>query len=492
MEEITISQLAQLAGATIKGDSTKRICGFSTDSRIGGEQIVFLPIQGEKVDGHDYIQDAYANGIRTTFTSRKEIIPKTEEMTYLFVDDTICAFQQAAAAYRDQFTIPVVGVTGSVGKTTTKEMIAATLSEGKCVLKTQGNKNSQIGLPQMMFEFSKKHEIAVIEMGMSLPGEMQRLVSVAKPQIAVISNIGTAHIGQLKSREKIRLEKMSIINEFSKNGLLLLNGENDLLKEVYDAVKEGKENGNWDVLEKIDLLKETKEKLKDCNVMTYGTTSDCDLEAVQIRQDQNKNQTLFTFSGVFQAKQYSEEILLHTLGIHNVQNALAALGLALFFNIDLKQAKKGLECYQVPEMRGVIETVGRLTLIDDSYNASSDSMKCGLDILSGITKKRRVAILGDILELGELAEPLHREIGTYVAKSNIDQLITVGTCTAFLAKEAILQGMDKNQVIICHDQKEACDIVKDVLKEEDAVFIKGSRGMYLENVVHKIKELFSE
>ena len=309
MEEITISQLAQLAGATIKGDSTKRICGFSTDSRIGGEQIVFLPIQGEKVDGHDYIQ---------------------EEMTYLFVDDTICAFQQAAAAYRDQFTIPVVGVTGSVGKTTTKEMIAATLSEGKCVLKTQGNKNSQIGLPQMMFEFSKKHEIAVIEMGMSLPGEMQRLVSVAKPQIAVISNIGTAHIGQLKSREKIRLEKMSIINEFSKNGLLLLNGENDLLKEVYDAVKEGKENGNWDVLEKIDLLKETKEKLKDCNVMTYGTTSDCDLKAVQIRQDQNKNQTLFTFSGVFQAKQYSEEILLHTLGIHNVQNALAALGLAIF------------------------------------------------------------------------------------------------------------------------------------------------------------------
>lgn len=493
MEEITVEELASMAGAVIQGERTKRISGFSTDSRIGGEKIVFLPIIGEKADGHDYIKDAYDHNSRVTFTSRKEIVPQTNQMTYLFVDDTIHAFQKAAAVYRSKFLLPIIGITGSVGKTTTKEMVAAVLSQEKHILKTKGNKNSQIGLPEMMFELSNEHEVAVIEMGMSLPTEMQRLVRIARPEIAVISNIGTAHIGQLKSREKIRLEKMSIINEFPENGLLLLNGDNDLLSEVYEAVKQGKENENWKKLENLELLEETKEKLKHCEIVTYGTTQKCDFRAVQICQDEKKHQTTFLLSALYQNTEYSEEILLPTLGVHNVQNALAALALALYFKMDIHSAKKGLASYQVPAMRGVMETVGTITLLDDSYNASVDSMKCGLDVLAQVKDaKRKVAVLGDILELGELSESLHRQVGIYAAQSNLDLLIAVGTFSTFMAQEAGRQGMNQNQIIVCKNQEEACDKMSDLIKAGDVIFVKGSRGIHLEEVVHKIKELFSE
>lgn len=491
MNAMTMKELASLTQGTILcGENTRQIDGFCTDSRMGGKNKVFLPLIGEHVDAHEFILDAYKHGMRATLTSRTTIVSGTEEMTYLAVDNTLFALQRAAGAYRSRFLIPVIGITGSVGKTTTKEMAAAALSGEKNVLKTQGNKNGQIGLPQMMFELSSEHELALIEMGMSLPGEMQRLVEIAKPQVAVVSNIGVAHIGQLKSQEKIRREKLMIINEFPNDGLLLLNGDDPLLWEIYEAKKLW-ENAEASAFDTFDLSEKTKDVLMHCKIATYGTNPNCDFKASALHPLSKGIGTEFTFESTYEGTQWKEQICLHVPGVHNVLNALAALALAFWFGVSIKSAKQGLAAYQPPAMRGTIEQIGTLTIIDDCYNASPDSMKGGIQVLCGLPfAKRRVAVLGDILELGELSEQFHREVGTYIANCPVELLVTVGAEARFLAEEAMRQGKPSEQILCCRDRQEASQILPGLLQEGDAVFIKASRGMQLEELVQKIKELF--
>ncbi len=460
-------------GKIIAGAETVEVTDCSTDSREHGEGLLFVPVIGERVDAHEFIADAYKNGMRVTFTSRGEVIPGTEEMTYIKVEDTVAALQQLAAQVRSEFELPLVGITGSVGKTTTKEMIAAALSVEKNVLKTEGNMNSQVGLPKMMMRLTPEHEIAVIEMGMSMPGEMARLAKVAKPACAVLTNIGVSHIGQLGSKENIRQEKLNIINELPERGIIILNADDPLLAELKTA------RG------RLDLNEVTKEKLVGHRIVTYGTNPDADYCAMDISYMGDK--TFFLLS--IKNDMVMQPVVLSALGEHNVLNALAAIAVAEYFGVEAKSAAKGLLSYAPPAMRGGKQEKDGIQVIDDTYNASPDSMKGGIDILMATKAERHVAVLADMLELGDFSADCHREVGAYLAsekaldapEKGVDLLVAIGTEAKYYAEAA--KGVEAH----CFENNtDALAYLKDYLKSGDAVLVKGSRGMHLEEIVNGI------
>lgn len=474
MRSYQAKEIAEIVnGKIVAGDGLAEITDCSTDSRERGEGLLFVPVIGERVDAHDFIADAYKNGMRAVFTSRGEVVPGTEGMTYIQVEDTVAALQQFAAHVRDGFNIPIIGVTGSVGKTTTKEMIAAALAAERKVLKTEGNMNSQVGLPKMMLRLKEEHEIAVIEMGMSLPGEMARLARVAKPTCAVITNIGVSHIGQLGSKENIRREKLNIINELPERGLIVINADDPLLAELKTA------RG------RVGVDETTKEKLVSHRIVTYGTGENADYQATDISYMGDK--TFFLLSKKNDV--VMQPVILSTLGEHNVLNALAAIAVAEYFDVEPKSAVKGLMAYEPTAMRGGKQVKNGITVIDDTYNASPDSMKGGIDILLATKAERRIAVLADMLELGALSESCHREVGAYLAakkanetpEKSADLLVAIGTEARYFAAAA--EGIEAH---CFENNKEALQFLKGYLKEGDAVLVKGSRGMHLEEIVDGI------
>lgn len=491
METFSALKIAEIVGGSILyGDGSKLVSAVSTNSKEGNETTLFVPIIGERVDAHNFIKDAYNSGMRVTFTMRDKIEEDTNDMTYIKVEHTLDALQQLATYYREQFTLPIIGITGSVGKTTTKEMIAAALSVKYNVLKTLGNMNSQVGLPQMMLKIAKEHDIAVIEMGMSLPGEMERLAKIVKPNLAVITNIGVSHIGQLGSKENIREAKLNIINEFSKDATLFVNGEDELLYEVYDAYK--KDTKNIDSTQKQSKIKtsiETKKALENATVEAFGLQNEFAYFAKNIRN--LGEQTFFNFCFMdSRGKMIEEEIKLNVLGTHNVLNAVVALSVAYTYGIHPKEAKKGLEEFRPISMRGEIEKLNGITLVDDTYNASPDSMKSAVDVLLALPEaNRRIAVFADILELGEMSHSCHYEVGTYLAKTSVDVVVTVGGEARYIT-DAIKENNNRITTINFTDNESAANYLLSELKTGDSIILKGSRGMHLDEIVHKIKEKF--
>jgi len=317
MEALSIEEIARaVEGRVLSGDETIAITYVGTNSKVQEANGLFVPIVGEKTDGHKFILDAFANGAVACFTDRE--LDYREGKAYIGVENTLKALQDLGSYYRNKFNIPVIGITGSVGKTTTKEMVAAALETKYNVLKTEGNMNSQVGLPLMMLKLNKEHEIAVIEMGISEEGEMEKLAKIARPETAIVTNIGVSHIAQLKTRENIRKEKMNIINEFKEGSTLFLNGNDDLLSEIKPGID-------------LDLKPLTKESLIKSEIITFGADTSCDYKAVDITS--SLGSTHFTLSHT------REEITLSVLGLHNVYNALAALAVAKHYNIPVSIAK---------------------------------------------------------------------------------------------------------------------------------------------------------
>ncbi|MBE5962590.1 MAG: UDP-N-acetylmuramoyl-tripeptide--D-alanyl-D-alanine ligase [Lachnospiraceae bacterium] len=494
MREMTVKEIAAIVGGIIEGSSSNvTVTGFSTNSKEGDEHTLFIPVIGERVDAHDFIKDAYANGMRAAFWSREEINQDVPDMVYIKVDNTVDALQRLGAWYKDQFLIPVVGITGSVGKTTTKEMIAAALETKYNVLKTSGNMNGQIGLPQMMCRLMPEHDIAVIEMGMSIPGEMEKLTPIAKPETVVMTNIGVSHIGQLKTQENIRKEKLNIVNAFSKDSTLLVNGDDHLLNEIYEEFGKDKsaDKENTQSSVKIEVSDATNAALELAQVYTFGLKEGCTFYADQI--EIVGEQTHFTFHANYPdaengMKSIEERVVLSVLGNHNVSNALAALAVAMKYGIEPCVAKKGLEAYRPISMRGGIRKVNGITVIDDTYNASPDSMKSAIDVLTAISGvKRRIAVLADILELGELSESCHRQVGEYIATQPVDEVITIGTEAA-----AIMEGIKEHNsgIKVAHydTREQAKEALEADLASGDAIVFKGSRGMKLDQLVNDLFE----
>lgn len=498
MESINIKEiLGAVDGILLLGDENIQIRGVKTNSKEEIEQSLFVPIVGERVDAHNFIMDAKQHGSVACFVSHE--VELIDGLTYIKVEDTLVALQRLGSYYRDKFNIPVIGITGSVGKTTTKEMVSAALETKYKVLKTIGNMNSQVGLPLMMFHMEKEHEIAVIEMGISEFGEMERLSRISKPTTAILTNIGVSHIAQLKSRENIRKEKIRITDTFDKNSVLYICGDDDLLSELHqvtssinnqeDALTNKISNEinksvtsdteNSYIYDTIDLEDITKDKIRDSKVIAFGLSGGCEYQAKDIRVENGK--TYFTVN--------DELVVLNVLGNHNVSNALVALAVANQYGIPIHVAKKGLESYLPIAMRGQIKESNGVIFIDDSYNASPDSMKSGINVLLSLENvTRRIAVLADVRELGEVSKESHYGIGRYIATRSVDFVITIGTEAKFIA-QGIKDNTDKIETISFDNNQQAISYLRTFFNVGDGVLVKGSRGMATEVI---IKEFCNE
>lgn len=440
--KLKLKDIAEYCGGKLFGDGELEVTGFFTDSRQAYKGGMFVPIKGERVDGHDFIPNVFNAGCEATF-SQKEL----EGGNYVLVEDSRLALQKTAAAWRSQFDIPVIGITGSVGKTTTKEIVSLALESGLNVLKTAGNANSQIGLPLTVFRISPEHECAILEMGMSMPGEMGRISAAAKVNMAIITTIGTSHIEFHGTKENILKEKLHIADYIPEGGIILVNGDDALLAPL---------------------------KAKDSRVRTFGLAENCDYRAENSKEYTDRSE--FTYRG--------KKVVMPSPGTHNIRNALAALAATEVLGLDLEKAIAALASYCPPEMRQQIKHFGDITVIDDCYNASPDSMMSALQIL-GNYEGRRIAVLADMLELGDYSEKGHREVGAE-AKKKATFLVAAG-------KEAkyIYEGFgDAENSRYFETNGEANKFLDGFVKEGDTVLVKGSRGMHTEEVVNFLKAKF--
>ena len=453
MQSMTVEEIARaVGGKLICGDPKAEITNFQYDSREVGEGSLFVPIKGERVDGHKFIQQCFESGAAAVFTEYDA--PEGADKPFIRVDDTRAALQKAAAYYRSRFPkLDLIGVTGSVGKTSTKEMIAAALSAGLNIMKTSGNKNSQIGMPLTMFDILPEHQAAVIEMGVSEFGEMDRLCDVSCPDIAVMTNIGNAHIENFKARENTRSEKLKITNHFDENGVLYLNGDDELLRELKGTLP--------------------------FSTVTFGTGEDNDYYAKDI--------TAEGLGTVFTCVNDGRETVFRipALGVHNVCNALAAVAIARQLGISDADIQAGLSTYKNAPMRQQITQLEDITLIDDSYNASPEATKVSLDVLKSISKGRSIAVLADMLELGEQSAQLHYSVGQHLAQIGVDCLIAIGRLSENTARGAEENGC--NDVSTAANNDEAFDILKTKLTKGCTVLVKGSRGMHTDVICSELR-----
>lgn len=454
---IKISEIVKACGGKLlcTGDAAfwegKVITGFSTDSRECKQGVMFVPVRGEKVDGHTYIDKAFENGASASFTDHELHSP---ERPLVLVNDCRAALQKTAAWYRSQFEIPVVGITGSVGKTTAKEMVAQALTASFNVHKTAGNQNSQVGVPVTVCGLKKEHTAAVIEMGVSMPGEMARIAAVVKPTCAVMTNIGVSHIEFMKTRQNILAEKTHIADYLPEDGVLFVNGDDDLLPTLKDTCGH--------------------------RVVTFGLSPRCDWRASGLNEADKG--TFFTCQG---PGGQQAEVFVPTAGEHNVRNALSAIAVAVFLGVPLADAVRAIGAYKTPPMRQQILSLSGLTLIDDSYNASPDSMRSALDVLASRNAEgKRAAVLADMLELGNFSREGHTAVGKYAREKGVELLVAVGE----LAKDIAL-GYGENAHWFATNG-EAAEFLLSRLFPGDAVLVKGSRGMKTDEIVEKLKEKF--
>ena len=450
MFKMTANEIAQAVDGLLTGNGDIFITDIQYDSRAVKKGTLFAAIKGENVDGHQFIEDCFAKGAAAVFTEND--VPDDSTGCYIKVENTRLALQKLAAYYRSKKNVRLIGITGSVGKTSTKEMVAAGLSKGFDVMKTQGNKNSQIGLPMTMFEIGENHEIAVIEMGMSEFGEMDRLADVARPNMAVMTNIGIAHIENLGTQENILKEKFRITKYFDKDGVLFLNGDDRLLKTLH-----GKQ---------------------DFKTVTFGLDKDNDFHAEEIKAEGFNTKFVCCFDG----NRVSLEI--PALGEHSVKNALAAFAVGNYLGLDEKTIQEGLMTYKNAPMRQQIHEMKDFILVDDSYNSSPDAAKVSLNVLKSVSKGKSIAILADMLELGEKAENEHYGVGKHLADIGIDILLTVGELSRHTAKGAEENGC--RNVFSFENNSQAYEYLAKIIEKDCAVLVKGSRGMHTDEIVKKV------
>ncbi len=451
MIKYTAEEIAEMTGGTLlSGSPDTVITDIQYDSRQVKGGTLFVPIKGANTDPHKFIEDCFAKGAAAALTEHSA--PIGTDKTYIGVDNTLAALQKIASSYRNSLDLTLIGVTGSVGKTSTKEMIAAALSKGLDVMKTQGNKNSQIGLPMTMFEMEKHHQAAVIEMGMSEFGEMDRLCDIAQPDMAVMTNIGKAHIENLKTQDNIMSEKFRITKHFTKDSVLFLNGDDKLLRTLHGR--------------------------QSFRTVTFGISPDNDYYADNITTEG------FGTSFICHHGSKQTKLSIPALGTHSIVNALAAFAVGTALGLSEEVIADGLLTYKNAPMRQQIHQLSDYVLIDDSYNASPEATKVSLDVLKSISHGKTIAVLADMLELGDEAESEHYSVGRHLAELGIDVLITVGPLSENTAKGARENGC-KN-VFSFSSNSQAYDCLLTLIEKNCTILIKGSRGMHTDEIAKKL------
>ena len=445
-------------GELIYGDENIVCKTFSRDTRTINENDVYLGIKGENFNGSKFYKDALEKKAKVCVLQDIEIDIKTlekyKDIAIVKVKDVVEALQKMATYKRSLYNIPVVGITGSVGKTSTKDIVASVLGRKYKVLKTQGNLNNQIGMPLTILEL-KDHEALVIEMGMGNLGEISELTKIAKPDVAIITNVGTSHIGNLGSRENILKAKLEILEGLKENGKLIINNDNDLLHK-------------WNIEKKMP------------NVVTFGIDEKSMYMAENIKLEENKSEFDVKVNGKL------HHININIGGKHFVYNSLCAICVGELFNLDIEEIKKGIEKFELTKSRMEIIKKDGITIINDCYNASYDSMKAAIEYLASQKDCNKIAVLGDMLELGEFSKDLHEKVGNVVAENKIDKLITVGEEAKNIARGAIEFGVKEENVSIFQNNEEAINYIKQIKKNNDVILIKASNGMNFKEIVEGI------
>ncbi|MBQ7795917.1 MAG: UDP-N-acetylmuramoyl-tripeptide--D-alanyl-D-alanine ligase [Lachnospiraceae bacterium] len=462
MEQVYVRDLVEATGGRLlAGDPDRAVSKIRLDSRQVEPGDLFVPIIGERVDGHKFIPQVIAAGAAVVLTSEHDQAAVAESgnaqnetnmpesAAWIRVEDTKAALQDIGRYLRGRLTLPLVGVTGSVGKTTTREMIAAALSAKYRVYKTPGNSNSQVGVPITISEISKEDEVGVIELGMSEPGELTVIAKIAKIDMAVITNIGITHIEQLGSRENIYKEKMTIQDGLREDGVLILNGDDDMLCNTKgkDGVK----------------------------TIYYGTGINCDFRA----ENMNLNDGAAKFTAVHGEER--QEVVLGVMGQHNVMNALAAMAVCSQCGMTMEEAARGLKTFHGFKGRQQIFAGEKFTILDDSYNASPASMKASLDVFKTLMpEKRHVAVLADMKELGEKVLEYHHDVGVHTANTGVNLVVTLGEACHALAEG--VKSVSDIPVVEFLDKEEMVAYLDEHLEEGDCILFKGSNSMGLSAV----------
>lgn len=444
-------------GELIAGDMNTSIKRFCTDTRKIEKDDFFVALSGENFDGHDYIMQAFLKGAMGCISSKE--IKNPGDKIVIKTADTKKAFLDISGMYRDKFNIPFIAVTGSIGKTTIKELIYSILNEKGKILKSIGNYNNEIGVPKTLFKLDKSYEMAVIEMGMNSFGEIEKLSNIVKPEIAVISNIGISHIGNFKSITDILNAKMEIISGLKDEGTLILNGDDELLYGL-----------------KNDL---------SCKVIYFGTFLRNDIRAYDIILEGENGSS-------FSIKYKDKEMKFHIsiIGRHNIMNALAAITVALLMDIEPLKIIAGISKYKSTEMRLDISSKNNIKIINDVYNSGPDSMKAAIDVLTEIANARRkVVILGDMLELGEYSKKAHIEVGEYFFDNKVDLILLSGKYAKHIENGLLEKGNNKIKVYIYKSNDELISNLSSLISYGDIILVKGSRGSKMEEVVEELKKI---
>lgn len=458
MKNLTLENIASACGGQYIGDEAlknKKITGAVTDSRQVEEGYLFVPVKGERVDGHDFIPMVFEKGALATLSERPL---ENCSGPYILVESSLQALKDIATYYRSQLDIPVVGITGSVGKTSTKEMISSVLSTKYKVLKTAGNFNNEIGLPLTILRIQEEHQVAVVEMGISEFGEMHRLAEIAKPDVCVLTNIGVCHLENLGDRDGVLRAKTEVFDHIKKGATVILNGDDDKLITVEEA------GGNTPLF--------------------YG------MNQQDIHMDEIENLGLKGNRARLHTPEGDVLVEVPIPGEHNLYNAMAAAGVGLKLGLTLEEIRQGMAAAQTIGGRSNLIEANGLLIIDDCYNANPVSMKASIEVLK-TASNRTIAVLGDMGELGQNEKALHYEVGAYAANAGIDMLFCVGNLSKEMergAKDILEQKEDAKTQVFYYDTKEEMLLqLLAIVQESDTVLVKASHFMDFAKVVDSLK-----
>lgn len=455
----TLKQIYEVIGGlnNITDWESVNIAGVSIDSRKVTTNHLFVPLRGEKVDGHHYVEKAREQGAAASLWQQDVPNPPTN-MPIIVVENTEVALQELARAYRQQLNVKVIGVTGSNGKTTTKDITAALLATTYKVHKTSGNYNNHLGLPLTILSMEEDTDVAVLEMGMSNRGEIEFLSKLAQPDVAIITNIGESHLLNLGSREEIAKAKLEIIEGLVSGGTLIYYGDEPLLK---------------------DKVANFPESLR---VLSFGHSQTNDLYATSIQQ--GTNLTSFKVEGVLEGV-YE----IPVIGKHNVMNALAAMLAAIELRVEQQKIREGLATTQLTNMRmEMVAGADGEKIINDAYNASPTSMRAAIELMEGLSGfNRKILVLGDMLELGVAERDFHLQVGEQISKNKIDKVFTFGPLAENIAIGARKTFADED-VLSFQSKQNLINELKKQIKPNDLILVKASRGMRLEEVVQALQK----
>ncbi|WP_371371343.1 UDP-N-acetylmuramoyl-tripeptide--D-alanyl-D-alanine ligase [Sporomusa aerivorans] len=456
MAEFSLTEVIKATGGRLANAcGGKMFSGISTDTRAIEAGSLFIALAGEKFDAHEFVNQAAAKGAAGVVVSRPVRVP--DNVAVVEVQNTRTALQDLARFHRQRFNIPVIAVTGSNGKTTTKDMVAAVLSSRFNVLKTEANFNNEIGLPLTLLKLESRHDVAVVEMGMRARGEIQELAAIALPTVGIVTNVGETHMEILGSIENIAAAKGELVEAIAHDDLVVLNADDPRVSAMQEKAQG--------------------------RVVLYGLKEEAFVRANNIVSGQGSELTT-EFDCC--SPRGSFHVVLPTIGIHNVYNALAAITVGWELGLKPSEIKSGIGSYVPGAMRLEVKKYKDYTVINDVYNASPLSMAAALTTLSALATGRKIVVLGDMLELGDAAAEAHRRIGRQAAELRIDIVLTVGELAKYIADSAREHGV-KNAFAYA-EHKSAIEALRSLMQPGDFILLKGSRGMKMENMLEAFKD----